>query len=58
LEVSEQINNFTIPFFKQFENIHLLVDEVRSQGFLPYRKNQYGIDVKRKEMDFISCFGT
>lgn len=56
-EVLQQINDFAIPFFERFKNIDLLVDDVRSQGFLPHRKNQYGIDVKRKEMNFIHCFG-
>lgn len=37
-EISDQINQYALPFFERFPNIEQLVEDVEKEGFLPHRK--------------------
>jgi len=55
-EILAQINDFAIPFFKRFENVDLLIDEIREQGFIPHRFKKSFAYSEQHISDFIECF--
>ena len=57
-EISEQVNNFALPFFKRFEDIDLLINEIGEQGFLPHRFKKSIAYLEQHIVDFVECFRT
>lgn len=60
-EISDQINQYALPFFERFSNIEQFVKEVEKEGFFPhYRDKSYrdgfGLNTQQKKQDFIECF--
>jgi len=55
-EIQNQIDEFAIPFFKRFENIDLLVEEIGEKGFLPHRFKKSKAYLDQYIDDFIECF--
>jgi len=37
-EIIEDIYTFALPFFKRFEHVEILAEQVHNSGFLPHRK--------------------
>ena len=56
LEIHNQVNEFAIPFFKRFENIDLLIEEVSEYGFLPHRFKKSKVYLEQHIDNFIACF--
>lgn len=52
-EISEQIRDYTLPFFARFADLPKLLDDVEREGFFPHRK---GFDVPKRNREFIECF--
>ena len=55
------INDYAIPFFDRFNNIKLLIEEVKKDGFIPHRttkleKKQKKAGIRQSYGDFIDCF--
>ncbi|SCW51382.1 protein of unknown function [Paenibacillus tianmuensis] len=56
-EITQQINEYALPFFERFKNPGHLAEDVKKQGFLPHRKNQQQLLRKDLATNFIECFG-
>ncbi|MDC1808708.1 DUF4304 domain-containing protein [Bacteroides uniformis] len=54
-EISDQINQYALPFFERFSNLEQLIEDVERDGFLPHRKKFEKYRQKRN-MDFVECF--
>ena len=54
-EISDQINQYALPFFDRFSNLEQLIEDVEMDGFLPHRKKYEKYNQKRN-MDFVECF--
>lgn len=54
-EISDQINQYALPFFERFSNLEQLIEDVERDGFLPHRKKNEKYNQKRN-MDFVECF--
>jgi len=55
-EIHNQINEFAIPFFKRFDDIDLLIEEISDKGFLPHRFKKSKTYLDQHIDDFIKCF--
>lgn len=49
-EISEQIQEYALPFFARFSDLKTLLDDVEREGFFPHRK---GFDAKKHNQEFI-----
>ena len=52
-EISEQIQEYALPFFARFSDLPKLLDDVEREGFFSRRK---GFDVPKRNREFIECF--
>jgi len=52
-EISQQIQEYALPFFARFSELPKLLDDVEREGFFPHRK---GFDVPKRNREFIECF--
>ena len=55
-EINNQINEFAIPFFKRFDDIDVLIEEICDKGFLPHRFKKSEAYLAQYIDDFIQCF--
>ena len=47
-EISEQIQEYALPFFVRFSNLETLLEDVEREGFFPHRK---GFDSKKHNQE-------
>lgn len=54
-EISDQINQYALPFFERFSNLEQLIEDVERDGFLPHRKKFEKYHAEEKS-GFVECF--
>ena len=52
-EISQQIQEYALPFFARFSDLETLLDDVEREGFYPHRK---GFDSPKHNKEVIQCF--
>lgn len=52
-EISEQIQQYALPFFARFSDLETLLDDVEREGFFPHRKN---FDSPEHNKEVVQCF--
>lgn len=49
-EISEQIQEYALPFFARFSDLETLLDDIEREGFYPHRK---GFDLPKHNQEVI-----
>ena len=52
-EISEQIQEYALPFFARFSDLETLLSDVEREGFFPHRK---GFDSKKHNQEVVQFF--